>query len=139
MSDPVSPSRAGAPEQAGRILVVDDEEMVRTVASRILTESGFAVHLAADGMGAVDLLGQHGDAVECVVSDIVMPRLDGVGLLSRVGRIHTGLAVVFVSGYGATQLATYGLPAPCAVLGKPFRPELLIAEVKRCLVARGRP
>lgn len=133
MSNPVTPVRAREPEQVGRILVVDDEELVRKLTTRILTEGGFAVHQAADGLEALDLLGQHGSAVECVVSDIVMPRLNGVELMERISLEHPGLPVILMSGYGAAQLATYGISAPCAVLGKPFPAELLISEVKRCL------
>jgi CheY-like chemotaxis protein len=138
MSNPVTPVRAREPEQVGRILVVDDEEMVRKLACRILAEEGFAVHQAKDGLEALDLLGQHGDAVECVVSDIMMPRLNGVELMERISLQHPGLPVILMSGYGPEQLATYGITAPCAVLGKPFPAELLIAEVKRCLAPRGR-
>ena len=133
MSNPLTPSSSRVSEQAPHILVVDDEEMVRSLASRILAEEGFRVRQAADGLEALDLLAKLAGEVECVVSDIVMPRLNGVELMERISTTHPGLPIILMSGYGSAQLASYGITAPCAVLGKPFPAELLIAEVKRCL------
>ena len=118
------------------VLVVDDEETVRRFAARVLTSDGYQVHEAEDGLAALALLRSGTDLVDCVVSDIVMPRLDGVRLLQEIVREAPGLPVILMSGYGAAQLADRGIAAPCAVLQKPFHPDRLLDEVRRCLASR---
>jgi DNA-binding NtrC family response regulator len=68
-----------------------------------------------------------------VVSDIVMPRLNGVQLLEALAVSHPDLPIILMSGYAPTQLAERGIAAPCSVLSKPFSPQSLLAEVQRCL------
>jgi CheY-like chemotaxis protein len=137
MTNPKPPVSASGSNTPGHILVVDDEEMVRTLACRVLIEEGFGVHQAADGLEALDLVQSVGNKLECVVSDIVMPRLNGVELMERLSLLFPGLPVILMSGYGLTQLAGFGIATPCAVLSKPFPPDLLLAEVRRCLRPSG--
>jgi len=91
------------------------------------------VHEAGDGQQALDFLEGRAGAVDVVVSDIVMPRLNGVELLETLSRAHPDLPVILMSGYGPAELAQRGIAAPCALLGKPFPPEKLVAEVQRCI------
>ena len=119
------------------MLVVDDEPVVRLFTTRVLTSEGYRVHEARDGVEARDFLHQGSATVHVVVSDIVMPRLNGVELLEILSRSHPRLPVILMSGYGAADLAQRGIPAPCAVLAKPFPPERLIAEVRRCILEAG--
>ena len=115
------------------IIVADDEPWIRTVASRVLTEEGFEVLEAADGTEALSLIERHPSGVALVVSDIVMPGVNGIELAERLARTHPRLPVVLMSGYGARELAERGLASPCGVLTKPFLPAVLLAEVRRCL------
>ena len=121
------------PLQGPHILVVDDEPLVRRFASRVLGEAGYTVATAGDGAEALELVRALSDPVRVVVSDIVMPRLNGVQLLEALSRSHPDLPVILMSGYAPMQLAERGIAAPCSVLGKPFPPELLLAEVRRCI------
>ena len=75
---------------------------------------------------------------DVVVTDIAMPRLNGVELLQALASLHPGLPVLLMSGYGVAELEQQGIAVPCAVLIKPFAPERLIAEVLRCLGERRR-
>ena len=120
-------------DSATRILVVDDEPLPRQYAARILIAEGFLVLEAADGREALDQVRVHSDQLGVVVSDIVMPRLNGVELLQALAVDHPLLPVVLMTGYGTLELAALGITPPCAVLAKPFSPELLVGEVKRCL------
>jgi DNA-binding NtrC family response regulator len=115
------------------VLVVDDEPVVRRYVARILEEEGYATHEAADGAEALRLL--HGAAPRfgVVVSDIVMPRVNGVELLETVSRSYPDLPIILMSGFGAAQLSNLGISAPCAVLAKPFPAERLLDEVRRCI------
>jgi two-component system cell cycle sensor histidine kinase/response regulator CckA len=131
-------SRPSGEERASseQVLVVDDEPILRRIAVRILLDEGYLVHEAADGLEALEFI-QRGDAsCDAVVSDIVMPRLDGVELLRRLALIRPDLPVVLMSGYGFEELAQRGIEAPCGVLAKPFPPERLVAEVRRCIAER---
>ncbi len=113
------------------ILVVDDEPSIRRFAMRALLEEGFDVCEAGDGERALQIVDAGG--VSVLVSDVVMPRLNGVQLMERLARSHPQLPVVLMSGYAAPELAAMGIAAPCALLTKPFGPERLVEEVRRCL------
>lgn len=115
------------------VLVVDDEPMVLRFATRVLREAGYTVSTAVDGVDALELLRDRRSAVDVVVSDVVMPRLNGVELLARLSLSHPHLPVILMSGYAAAQLHQQGIAAPCSVLSKPFPQERLLAEVRRCL------
>jgi two-component system, cell cycle sensor histidine kinase and response regulator CckA len=119
-----------------QVLVVDDEPAVRRFATRILLEHGYVVHEAGDGAEALAFVTARGAAVAVVVSDIVMPRLNGVELLQALAISHPGLPIILMTGYGTSALAERGIAAPCAVLGKPFLPERLVEEVRRCVKER---
>ena len=115
------------------VLVVDDEPTVRRFARRVLLEDGFEVVEAADGAEALDLVHGTGDRLGVVVSDIVMPKVNGVQLLQRLSITHPELPVILMSGYAGPELAKRGIEAPCSMLSKPFKPEALLAEVRRCI------
>jgi CheY-like chemotaxis protein len=88
---------------------------------------------AADGLEAFDLVQLRADALSLVLSDIVMPRLNGIELAERLSVSYPSLPLVLMSAYGALQLTERGLASPCAVLAKPFHPARLLEEVRRCL------
>jgi len=119
------------------VLVVDDEPMVRRLAARVLEDAGYAVQEMGDGTQALDFIRSSGLAPVIVVSDIVMPGISGVELLRILSLSHPDLPVILMSGYSAPQLGGLGITAPCAVLAKPFAPERLLDEVRRCIEERG--
>jgi DNA-binding NtrC family response regulator len=120
---------------AGReiVLIVDDEPLVRRFASRVLHDEGFGVHEAHDGEQALAMIRTGGLHPVVVVSDIVMPRLNGVQLLESLSSVRPDLPVILMSGFGAADLAQRGIAIPCSVLAKPFPPEMLVSEVRRCI------
>lgn len=113
-------------------LVADDEHAVRRFAVRILEGEGFAVVEARDGAEALDAI-RSGSTFHVVVSDIVMPRLNGVELMNALASTHPDLPVILMSGYATAALNDLGIAPPCSMLIKPFSPERLLAEVRRCL------
>ena len=115
-----------------RILVVDDEPAVRRFASRVLVEAGYLVEEAMDGVAALERV-TDGERLDAVVSDIVMPRLNGVELVKALAVTHPALPIILMSGYASGQLEGMGIAAPCAVLPKPFPGDRLLEEVRRCL------
>ena len=106
-------------------------------ARRVLVEHGFDVHEAGDGAEALDLIQAMYDRLDVVVSDIVMPKLNGVELLHQLTITRPHLPVILMSGYAGPELAARGIEAPCSMLAKPFSAETLVTEVRRCI--RGQP
>jgi DNA-binding NtrC family response regulator len=113
------------------ILVVDDEPSIRRFAARALLEEGFRVREAVDGLQALEIVKAGG--VSALVSDVVMPRLNGVQLMETLARSHPRLPIVLMSGYAVRELEGMGIAAPCALIAKPFSVERLVEEVRRCL------
>ncbi len=106
---------------------------MRQLAARILYEEGYRVHEAVDGRDALDFIERGHVLLDAVVSDIVMPRLNGVQLVESLARSHPDLPILLMSGYGIDELAQRDIASPCGVLGKPFTPERLLSELRRCI------
>ena len=103
-----SPGRAGcAPGTGGPlVLIAEDEELVRELVTRILVREGFDVHAAADGPAALQILERIARPVEVLVTDIVMPGMDGRKLAERVVERSPGTSVVFMSGYSERAIGS---------------------------------
>ncbi|MEO8202065.1 MAG: response regulator, partial [Gemmatimonadota bacterium] len=118
------------------ILVVDDEPIVRRLAARVLAGQGYAVSEAEDGLEALHFIESQASELDVVVSDIIMPRLNGVELLQTLTSGFPHLPVILMSGFGHSRLVEMGVTAPCGILAKPFPPEALLNEVRRCIRQR---
>jgi two-component system, cell cycle sensor histidine kinase and response regulator CckA len=115
------------------ILVVDDETAVRRFTARVLERAGYGVFEARDGAEALAMVQDGASGVAIVVTDVVMPRLNGVQLLQALSVCRPDLPVLLMSGYATDALTERGIAVPCSVLAKPFPPERLLDEVQRCL------
>jgi two-component system cell cycle sensor histidine kinase/response regulator CckA len=137
---PASDSASGTPPGLGdevlHLLVVDDEDAVRRYAARILEREGFTIHQAGDGVQACELVQQGTVSFELVLSDIIMPRLNGVELLKALAVTHPHIPVILMSAYAQEELAQMGVAMPCGVIPKPFPAERLVHEVRRCIRKR---
>jgi two-component system, cell cycle sensor histidine kinase and response regulator CckA len=129
---PASPGRAGT---GLFVLVVDDEEAVRRFAARVLQRAGYGVSEAKDGVEALEMV-QSGTPMDAVVSDIVMPRMNGVELMQSLWVSHPDIPIILMSGYATTELSERGIAAPCSIVMKPFSAERLLLEVERCVRRR---
>jgi CheY-like chemotaxis protein len=124
-------------EATGRqVMVVEDEPFVRRLTARLLREAGYAVHETPDGLEALEFVQAAPELLDVVVSDVVMPRLNGVELLQRLSTVCPDLPCILISGYGFEQLAAFGITAPCGMLTKPVASQMLLDEVHRCLRQR---
>ena len=130
-------ARTGAPANdltgTGKILLVEDEEGLRALNARGLTSRGYTVLEASNGVEAIEVLEREGH-VDLVVSDVVMPEMDGPTLLKELRSRDPGLRVIFVSGYAEEAFAK-NLPEDeqYAFLAKPFTLKQLVGEVKKTL------
>lgn len=136
-----APSRTSAPPApdpaGGVVLVVDDEQMVRHLAMRILTAEGYAVLEARNGEEALTVLQNLVAPVRLVLTDVRMPVMDGRALGERLARSHPDLPVVYMSGHGGAGAGQEPSLAP--FLAKPFRPEALVAAIRGLLAAPSCP
>jgi two-component system, cell cycle sensor histidine kinase and response regulator CckA len=110
------------------VLVVDDEEIMRSLLTRTMEAEHYQVYAAGDGIEALELL-ERGLPVDLVVADVSMPRMDGRELVVELSKRHPHLPVVLISGVylGGTP----DLPGP--VLPKPFTPMALASRVREVL------
>jgi two-component system cell cycle sensor histidine kinase/response regulator CckA len=118
----------------GTILLVEDEEGLRSLNARGLRSRGYSVIEASNGMEAMEALEEKNGAVDLVVSDVVMPEMDGPTLLKAMRQRNPDLKIIFVSGY-AEDAFEKSLPEnqQFAFLPKPFTLSQLVAAVKETM------
>ena len=116
------------------ILLVEDEEAVRAFAARALQSRGYKVREAASGVEALEIMQEVGGAIDLVVSDVVMPELDGPSMLREMRKTRPDLKIIFVSGY-AEEAFRKNLPdgEKFSFLPKPFSLKQLAVAVKETL------
>jgi FixJ family two-component response regulator len=121
-----------------RVFVVDDDASVRKAVARLLRTHGFAIESFAS---AQDFMA-HGDLPDgpsCLVLDIRMPELDGLGLQERIGRAGLDVAIVFLTGHGDVPTTVRAMKAGAVdFLEKPFEADDLVAAVRRALAVSER-
>jgi two-component system, cell cycle sensor histidine kinase and response regulator CckA len=118
----------------GTILLVEDEEGLRSLNARGLRSRGYSVIEASNGIEALEALEEKNGAVDLVVSDVVMPEMDGPTLLKTMRGRNPDLKIIFVSGY-AEDAFEKSLPEnqQFAFLPKPFTLSQLVAAVKETM------
>jgi two-component system cell cycle sensor histidine kinase/response regulator CckA len=116
------------------VLLVEDEDAVRMGGVRALQSRGYTVHEAASGVEALEIMEELGGEVDIVVSDVVMPEMDGPTLLRELRKTYPDIKFVFVSGYAEDAFAR-NLPADAkfGFLPKPFSLKQLATTVKEML------
>lgn len=119
-------------QAASRILLAEDDESLRGFLERALVRAGYTVAAFANGQDAYDRLQE--EPFTLLLTDIVMPEMDGIELARKAGEIDPELKIMFITGFAAVTLNT-DAPAPAGsrVLSKPFHLRDLVAEVDRLL------
>lgn len=118
------------------VLLVEDEDAVRSFAARALTTRGYRVLEAASGVQALDVMSEHGGDVDIVVSDVVMPEMDGPTLLKHLRKTNPQIKIIFVSGYAEDAFRNnLSEDETFTFLPKPFSLKKLAAAVKEVLEA----
>ena len=130
-------SRAAKPQESelwgtGTVLLVEDEPMVRTVAERALTRHGYKVMTANNGEEALEILGG-GEEVNLLISDVVMPVMDGPTMVREARKDRPDLPILFMSGYAEEQLRKSIAIDNVAFLPKPFSVQELAEAVRDVL------
>ncbi|WP_433794529.1 response regulator [Actinoplanes sp. CA-252034] len=133
---PPPPKSAPRPDGGGEtLLLVDDEEAVLQVTARMLGGAGYRVLTAPDAAEALRLLERHGGEIAALVTDVVMPGMDGRQLARIASGRRPDLCVVFVSGYADSLFDENGnnLEPGSTILAKPFDRERLVSTVRTAL------
>ncbi len=124
------------PRGTETVLLVEDDAAVRGVALRMLTHSGYRVFEVAGGEAALAFLAQHPGRVDLLLTDVMMPGMDGATLAERVKAAHPHVKRLFMSGYPGEVIARHGTFVPDVnFISKPFSPDALAALVRRVLDA----
>jgi CheY-like chemotaxis protein len=121
------------------ILLIEDEDTVRALASRVLTEQGYHVLQASNGREGLTVAEQAGTAIDLVLTDVVMPEMGGLEVAAHLTRILPETRIMYMSGYSEGDKLRWGISElPQPFLQKPFSAESLAASVRHTLDAAGR-
>lgn len=125
---------AGGRGRGETILVVEDEDLVRTLAKRVLERAGYRVLLARDGCEALTLA-QNGEApIDLLLSDVIMPNMNGCELARRIRTLRPSIRVVYMSGYTDDALGPLGLrDGGVCLVEKPFSAAVLTTTIRAVL------
>jgi signal transduction histidine kinase/ActR/RegA family two-component response regulator len=135
----VSYERASARSKGGSetVLVVEDEDEVRSLASEFLRSAGYSVLTAKDGVEALEIAGRLGGAIQLLLTDVVMPKMRGTELAQELKARFPGLRVVYMSGYLEQDPCSGEILEKAIVLQKPFSRDSLVREIGDALEDRG--
>jgi CheY-like chemotaxis protein len=127
---PHAPVRGGAE----KVLLVEDEALVRQLTHEILRRNGYRVLEAADGVEALAVVRDHADRIDLMLTDVVMPRMSGHELVELARPVRPDMRILYVSGYSEEAIARQGqLTEGIQLLSKPFTPGVLTAKIRELL------
>jgi two-component system cell cycle sensor histidine kinase/response regulator CckA len=133
------PGPASNPGPSGResLLLVEDEEAVRSLAREVLQQSGYHVLVAGDGPEALRRCTEHEGRIDLLVTDVVMPGMSGSEVAERVRLARPGIKVLYMSGYTDSAVFHHGVrQGETEYLEKPFTPDMLARKVRDVLDGR---
>jgi len=116
------------------ILIVDDEPAIRDIAGRILSSHGYRTLTACDGNEAVALFDKNRDKVKAIISDFMMPQMDGPATIRALRNVNPDIKTIIITGLGEDgRVAEAKAAGSDLVLSKPFTAEQLLASLKQLL------
>ncbi|HSS18732.1 MAG TPA: PAS domain S-box protein [Pyrinomonadaceae bacterium] len=116
------------------VLLVEDEDMVRNLASELLEDSGYVVIKANGGEEAIKLCREHGAPIDLLITDVVMPKISGKEVAAQLRVIHPETKVLFMSGYTDQAIVHHGIvDSDIAFIQKPFSEQALAQKVRDVL------
>lgn len=128
------PGGSSPPAGTGTVLLVEDEESLRSLGGLALRSAGYTVLEARDGQEALQVCRADAGQIDLLVTDVVMPRMNGRQLADNLARIHPSLKVLYMSGYTDDTVVRHGVgDEGVAFLQKPFTPSVLTRKVYEVL------
>jgi CheY-like chemotaxis protein len=129
------PDTGTSQQRSATVLVVEDEVSLRTFTCTLLQENGYTVLEAGDGEEALALAGEYKQPIHLLLTDMIMPGMNGPAVAEKLASLHPEAKVLFMSGY--TGFVSRGLIEPHAVLvSKPFTREELLRKIQQVLSSR---
>jgi two-component system, cell cycle sensor histidine kinase and response regulator CckA len=133
----ITPEIIAAEGQGEIILLVEDEETLRESISTYLELHGYKVLEAENGAQALHIAVQHADSIQVLLTDIILPKLNGVELAREVSKMSPRVAILFMSGYTDHELIDYGSASSTAgFLQKPFALQALLTKLREMIAQR---
>ena len=130
----VTPAPPASVRGSETILLVEDDEMIRNLVQKVLQANGYRVLVAANGRDAEQVAGQHDGPIHLLVTDVVMPGMNGREVAERLAAARAGVRVLYLSGYTDDAIVHHGVLEPgVAFLQKPFTPAVLGRRVREVL------
>lgn|GEM_PF-3368669 len=124
----------------GRLLLVDDEEILVRLGSETLSALGYLVRTETDPLRALKLFRENPDGIDLVITDLMMPGLDGIDLIERMRELRPRLPAILCSGTHNARTAAFAKLGQSTYIGKPMELDRLAGEVKRLIApAEGTP
>jgi two-component system cell cycle sensor histidine kinase/response regulator CckA len=131
---PAAPAIQGLPGGNEVVLLVEDQDRVRGLTREVLSRCGYTVLEAPNGCEGLRLVQEHAGPIHLLMTDVVMPEMNGRALADRLASLRPEIRVLFTSGYTDGAVVRHGvLKAKTAFLQKPFTPEGLAAKVREVL------
>jgi signal transduction histidine kinase/CheY-like chemotaxis protein len=122
------------------VLVVEDEEIVRELVCGVLSEQGYNVMCALDGFEALQKAKEYDGRIHLLVTDVIMPNMNGPELAATLTPIRPDMKVLYVSGYSSNEMGAKGVLDPHVdLLQKPFTPQALARKIREVIEERSEP
>ena len=112
--------------QQVKVLLADDDQLIRSILRTCLSAANFDVIEAYDGQNALELAVEHAGKIQVVVTDLRMPRMDGLVLRKRLKELYRSMKVIVLSGYASELLSAY---PDLIVFEKPVNPNLVVSKI----------
>ena len=136
-SETAESRREATKTASATILLVEDEEQVRNLFRKVLQRAGYLTLECDTGEAALDLRERHAGEIDLLVTDIMMPGINGFELVNRLRELNPGLRVLFMSGYSAERLKDQSEPGEhTRFLQKPFLPGEFLEAIRDLLGRR---
>ena len=125
---------AGMVQGTETVLLTEDDDMVRALASRVLSTHGYRVLEAANGSAAMSICERHTEPIQLLITDVVMPGMSGLDLVDRLGKLRPEIRVLYMSGYADRAVVHQQvLDEKTPFIQKPFAPQALVNKVREVL------
>jgi CheY-like chemotaxis protein len=119
---------------SGTVLVADDEPAICELVGKVLGAHGYTVLIAADSTRAIAAAREHSTPVDLLITDVIMPGMNGPELAAAIGAHHAGMRVLYLSGYTDRAIVNNDvIPPNVTFLQKPFTPAVLLEKVQQVL------
>jgi signal transduction histidine kinase len=116
------------------VLVVEDEDIVRELVCEVLEDQGYNVFCARDGIEALDLAAEFDGEIHLLVTDVIMPQMNGHELVEKLSELRPEMKILYVSGYSDHEIGDHGTLDPRhELLQKPFTPQTLARKIREVI------